>query len=63
MGNPTATTKHGKPVAVNESCTINGTILSITNTGATATVTVKLFFSGNIITINAADIAATAQTT
>jgi hypothetical protein len=56
------TDRAGKPVNTNDAATIVGTVTSTSGTGPTATVTIKLYGSGNSVNVQAQDIAATAQT-
>jgi len=53
----------GKPLNVGDTCTITGTITAVANTTpeSTASITVTLYASGNSITVQALDIAASTQ--
>lgn len=54
-----AVSRDGRPVKVNEFCSVSGQVSSITGTGTGATVAVKLG-SGATVNVQALDVTATA---
>lgn len=67
MSIPTATSypsaRSGKPINIGDQATIVGFVVAVNGTGPTASVTVQWAGSGNLSsTLQAQDVAATAQT-
>jgi hypothetical protein len=56
------TDRAGKPVNTGDGVTIVGTVTSTSSTGPSANVVVKLAGSGNTVTVQAQDVAASTQT-
>lgn len=53
---PFATSRSGKPVAINDQVTVSGFVTAITGTGSTASVTVQCATSGNSVVVQGADV-------
>jgi hypothetical protein len=66
MSTPTSTSypsaRSGKPINIGDQCTVVATVTSVSGTGPSATVNVTLLGSGNLVAVQAQDVAATAQT-
>ena len=66
MSTPTSTSypssRAGKPINVGDSVTIVGTVTAVSGTGPEADLTVTLAGSGDSVTVDAFDVAASGQT-
>ena len=66
MSTPTSTSypsaRSGKPININDQVTVIGFVTAVSGTGPSATLTVQLQGSGNSVSVQAQDAAASTQT-